>query len=392
MSPSPSLRRASVGAAYASQAFGYAALTTSLPALRDRTGLDDGGLSIVILCMTVGAAAGTLVADWIAVRAGSRAALVAGLGLEAIAMLLIASLSGPGLLIPLLMLQGLGLGLVDASSNMQGSLAERAAGRPLFGRLFATATAAGIVSTLVTFAVLSNGLPATTTLFVAAAFHAIVAVLGARFFDPARAAREPHAKKPAAPLPRQGILLVGLVVFAAFVIDTAASAWGTVYSTDVLGLEARLTPLGYGSYLAAVLVARLVADPLISRFGRAPLALTAAASGVVGCLALVAGGPAWLALAGFALAGLGAGWLVPLAFGRAGELVPGRSDEVIARVNLFNYAAAVIGAVVPGVIAMVGSLQWAFILPALALVACLPALRRLRQGPAEPVATEEGRG
>lgn len=378
MAPTPALTRAAVGAAYASQAFGYAALTTSLPALRDRTGLDDGGLSIVILCMTVGAALGTLVADWIAVRSGSRAALVTGLAIEATAMLLVASLSGAALLIPMLMLQGLGLGLVDAACNMQGSLAERAAARPLFGRFFATATAAGIVSTLVTFAVLSGRLPATTTLFVAAAIHATVAVLGARFFDPARAAKDPQSARPSVPLPRAGILMVGLVVFAAFVIDTAVSTWGTVYSQDVLRLEANLTPLGYGCYLAAVLAARLVADPLIARWGRAPLAVTAAASGIAGCLALVLGAPAWLALVGFALAGFGAGWLVPLAFGRAGELVPGRSDEVIARVNLFNYAAAVIGAVIPGVIAMIGSLQWAFILPALVLVACLPVLRRLR--------------
>ncbi|WP_394160167.1 MFS transporter [Galactobacter valiniphilus] len=368
MAPTPALTRAAVGAAYASQAFGYAALTTSLPALRDRTGLDDGGLSIVILCMTVGAALGTLVADWIAVRSGSRAALVTGLAIEATAMLLVASLSGSALLIPMLMFQGLGLGLVDAACNMQGSLAERAAARPLFGRFSATATAAGIVSTLVTFAVL----------FVAAAIHATGAVLGARFFDPARAAKDPQSARPSVPLARAGILMVGLVVFAAFVIDTAVSTWGTVYSQDVLRLEANLTPLGYGCYLAAVLAARLVADPLIARWGRAPLALTAAASGIAGCLALVLGAPAWLALVGFALAGFGAGWLVPLAFGRAGELVPGRSDEVIARVNLFNYAAAVIGAVIPGVIAMIGSLQWAFILPALVLVACLPVLRRPR--------------
>ena len=34
------------------------------------------------------------------------------------------------------------------------------------------------------------------------------------------------------------------------------------------------------------------------------------------------------------------GVLVPLAFSAAGHAAPGNSDEVIARVNLFNYGGA----------------------------------------------------
>ena len=49
------------------------------------------------------------------------------------------------------------------------------------------------------------------------------------------------------------------------------------------------------------------------------------------------------AIVGFALAGVAVGALVPLAFTSAGGLAPARSDELIARVNLFNYAGAVLG-------------------------------------------------
>ena len=38
------------------------------------------------------------------------------------------------------------------------------------------------------------------------------------------------------------------------------------------------------------------------------------------------------------------GILVPLAFSAAGHAAPGNSDEVIARVNLFNYGGALVGA------------------------------------------------
>jgi|GEM_PF-792379 len=386
MAISAPLRRATVGAAFGSQAFGYAALTTALPMLKDHTGLTDTGLSLVILGIVVGSVLGTLVADAIAIRAGSRAALVTGLLAEAAALACVAALPPLGMLLPVLLLQGLGLGLVDAAANMQGSLAEREAGAPVFGRLFATATAAGIASTLVTLWVLGSALAPTTTLVVAAAVHVAVALVGLRIFDPSRAAREAGRSQEAAAtkrggLPRAGILMVGLVVFAAFVVDSAIATWGTVYTVDVLRLPSTLTPLGYGIYLAAVLAARLVADPAVRRLGRSSLALTATVAGLLGTVLLVVAHPAPLAMVGFALAGLASGWLVPLAFSKAGELLPARSDEVIARVNLFNYAAAVLGAVVPGLVADAGGLNLSFLLPALALVACVPVLRALRGTP-----------
>ena len=51
--------------------------------------------------------------------------------------------------------------------------------------------------------------------------------------------------------------------------------------------------------------------------------------------------------------------------------------EVIARVNLFNYAAALIGAVIPGLVAEFASLNWAFLLPAVVAVASIPLTKVL---------------
>lgn len=82
------------------------------------------------------------------------------------------------------------------------------------------------------------------------------------------------------------------------------------------------------------------------------------------------------AVVGFALAGVGVGALVPLTFSAAGELAPGRVDEVIARINLFNYIGAVLGAVVLGLLSAWPGLGVAFALPALLLLPALAASRR----------------
>jgi MFS family permease len=86
-----------------------------------------------------------------------------------------------------------------------------------------------------------------------------------------------------------------------------------------------------------------------------------------------------VAVTGFALTGLGVGVLVPLAFSAAGHAVPGNSDEVIARVNLFNYGGALIGAVLLGLLSEPVGLRIAFLVPVLGLLLTLPVVRQLRR-------------
>ncbi len=366
-----------VGAAFAAQGFGYAALVTALPSLRERTGLDEIGLSAVLLCIVVSAAIGSMLADQLAVRGGSKLALRVGLIAEACTLTGVALGVGPAMIIPILILHGVGLGLVDAACNMQGSLAERAKGAPLFGRFFASSTMGGIIATIVTSAALTAGLAGQVPLAVAAAIYLLAGLVAVRWFDPERAARAAQGDKKRLALPRGAIVAVGMIVFASFVIDASVSTWATVYAEDDLSIAANLAPLTLGLYLAAVFVMRVGLDPLLRRFGRRRIGVLAGAVGVLGCALMVVAQPTPLALVGIALAGIASGALTPIAFGHAGEIQPERSDEIIARVNLFNYAAALIGAVIPGVVAEFASLNWAFLLPVIVVAACLPLMRTL---------------
>ena len=372
-------RLVAVGAAYAAQGFGYATVVTALPALKDRVGIDEATVALLLLGTCAAAALGSVLADLVAVRWGSRQALVAGLGAQAVALVLLAVTGSLTLLVAAVAVYGVGLGGVDASSNMQGAIAQRHRPRPIFGRLYAAYTAAAIVATAGTAAVLTAGAPAWLTLVLAAVVVTAIAAVGVGGFAPERAARRVgEAAASRTPLPRRAIWAVGALVFAAFVVDAAVSSWSTLYLADGLGAAPGLTPLGYGAYLVAVLAARLAADPAVRRFGRARVGVAAVVLTAMGALLVavlpVAGG----AIAGFALMGAAAGALVPIAFSRAGELLPERSDEVIARVNLFNYGGAVAGAVTLGLVAAGPALGPAFLIPAAILVACAPLLRAVR--------------
>jgi len=362
-----------IGAAYAAQGLGYAVVVTSLPALKDQVQLDDTGVALVVLGVCVAAAAGSVVADVVAVRAGSRAALVMGLLLQAAALPAIALVTALPPFLLAFALYGLGLGCVDAASAMQGVARQRETGRAVLGRLFATYTAAAIVGALLVAGAAAVAWAA-TPLLIATVLAGCVALLGIGAFSRERPVRAASASPP---LPRRGIWAFGIVIFAAFVLDSAVSTWSTVYLADTLVTAAAIAPLGYAAYQAAVLVTRLATDALVTRLGRRALVALSALVAIIGCVVVAAVPLPALAIAGFALAGVATGVLVPVAFGAAGDLDPARSDEVIARVNLFTYAGAVLGAVTVGLVGDVTGLGVAFLLPILALVAVLLVRRRL---------------
>lgn len=390
----PPARLVVLAGAFFVPTMGYAATVTSIPAIQRRVGIDESGIAILLLVTLLCAAVGSVLADRVAVRWGSRQAVMLGLVLQAAALSVNATTTQLWALVVGLCLFGIGLGLTDASASMQGALAQRhRGGAPVFGRLYAAGTTGAILGSLLTAGALALELHASAAMLFAAVLASVLAVIGWFGFDPTRAAHPPRerAGMRASPrervaararLPMRGIFTVGAVVFAAFVVDSSVASWSAVYLTDDLGAADAVTPLGYAAYLGVALATRVVADPLVRRFGRSRVAGFAAVLGSVGLLAVAVVHDVPGAIIGFAAAGAAFGLLVPVAFSRAGELVPERSDEVIARVNLFNYAAGLVGAVIPGLVGPLISMGPTFLIGVVALVAVAPLLRGLRaRGP-----------
>ncbi|WP_062464663.1 MFS transporter [Demequina soli] len=373
--------RLGVSAAYAAQGLSYATVVTSLPALKARYELSDDTVSLLTLTVVLFAAAGSVVADRVAVRLGSRAAVALGLTLQAVALLSIALPLPFPVFWVLLALYGTGLGCIDASAAMQGALVQRRAGVALMGSFFAANTAAGIVGALVMSAGAATALGASLGLATAGLVAAAVAVVGPRLLDPTRE-READTGAARPRLPMRGLWALGFVIFAAFTADSTVATWSSLHLSEGLDAAASVVPLGYAVYAGATLVTRLASDLVVRRYGRAPLAVATVAIAAAGLLlaGLVPAIPA--ALIGFGLAGLGVGALVPLAFSAAGDLDHRRGDEIIARVNLFNYPGAVIGAVLPGLIAGASGYGPSFLLAAVLLLPALGAIRRFRAGDA----------
>lgn len=374
----PRAARFAVTSAYAAQALGYAVLVTSLPALRARQHVDDTTISLILLGVSVAAALGSVLADLVSVRWGSRAALATGLVIEALLLPVVAIQTPFAVFVGALAVYGVGLGCVDAASSMQGVLVQRSYGRSLMGGFFAGYTAAAIAGALLVSGVAATAVGAGVAITVAAVIILVIGIAGTRLFAREVPVDEALPKAERGRLPRAGIWAFGLVILAVFVVDSSVSTWSTLYMQDNLKTIAWVAPLGYAVYQGCILITRLVTDRLLPVIGRVRLVLIATLVSVLGCLLIALLPFAAAALVGFALAGVAVGVVVPVTFGAAGELDPAHSDQIIARVNIFNYAGVIVGAVLVGLLAGGPNLGFGFLIPAVALLAVLFVLRWFR--------------
>lgn len=366
-------RRLAVAAAFATQGFVFIGLTTRLPDIKDRWGLGELGVSAVLLAIVLLAGVGSVLAERLAPRTSSAGLLRGGLVLLAVgAGLMLGAPAWPAFLAGV-GVYGVGLGVVDASTNMQAVAIEHRHGRPILPSFHGAWTFGGLVGAATTLA----------TATVDLRWSALVALLPLMV---AMAAFLPRAGSDDGPVrtdeqglavPWRPIVMVGLGMVVFYMVDTASQTWGAVYVDDVLDAPSRWVALATLPYLVASLAVRLAGDHLVHRYGAVPVLRVGA---VVACagLVVVVTAPSWpVAVLGFTVVGTGISVVAPLSFSAAARIAGGsveRVDAVIARFNQFNYLGGLLGAVLTGVVGQ-DLLRLGFAVPMVLVLALLPLAR-----------------
>jgi hypothetical protein len=308
-----------------------------------------------------------------------------GFVLQAVGLAAVAGASQRTVFVGGLAVYGLGLGVVDAASNMQAVAVEHRYGRTILPSFHGAWTAGGIVATVVTIAVTRVGLLAGLLPLCAVALLLLVAPLLPASADPPVA-----TTAPALDVPWRRILLLGAAMVLFYMVDTAATTWGPVFLKSVHAAPDWLLPLATLPYLVASLATRLAGDAAVARIGAVPLLRTGA---LVACaaLAVIVFSPSWwVAVLGFTVLGGSVAVIAPLSFSAAavvagGGLAPearrARVDAVIARFNQFNYVGGLLGAVLTGVVGS-ESLRPGFAVPMVLILAILPLAGAFRTEPA----------
>ena len=144
---SADLRRARVAvmAAFAIQGLTFASIVTRLPTFKDRLGLDDTDVLVILAVVAVMSAVGSLVAGSAAQRWGSAVVLRVVLVGVSVGVLLSSYAETELALVITTGFYGVFVGAVDAASNMQGVAVQDRYGRSIMTGFHATWSAAAVV-------------------------------------------------------------------------------------------------------------------------------------------------------------------------------------------------------------------------------------------------------
>jgi len=142
--------------------------------------------------------------------------------------------------------------------------------------------------------------------------------------------------------------LFGLIALCAAYDEGAIGDWGALHLRQDLGAGAGLAAAGYAAFALAEASGRLSGTALLERLGRTRVLMLGGLTACAGMLVASLAPDVWLALAGFALTGLGLANLFPVAIARAG-LLAGSSG--VALTSTLGYSGFLLGPPVIGFLA-----------------------------------------
>lgn len=325
------------------------------PALAHRFGLSDGSVGIAILVWGIGAILAMQGLRGVIARAGSAAVLRIAAPMTAVSMALVALAPDWPLLLGAVAVFGMAFGLTDVGMNTQGSVVERAHGRPVMNAMHAGWSAGAISGGLLGALSATAGLSFGQSLFGGGlvALPAMLAI-GRTYIPDGAASRAASVRRSRMPLV---VYLVGGLAFAAFMMEGSMADWSGLYVSRELGAGEAVGALGYPLFEAAMLTGRLAGDRLRVRLGTCRL-LTYAGLGTAAAVTVVVLAPAAeIALFGFVVTGLAICTVIPTTISVAGAILPGRSAEAVAQTGAMGYGGLVLGPVVIGFLADVSSLR-----------------------------------
>ena len=366
--------RVAVAVAFAVNGVAFASWVSRTPAVRDALELSSTQLGMLLLCLSGGAVVALPSAGALVHRVGPARAVVAGAVLVSAGLVGVAggvaattvAVAALGLL-----LIGFGSATWDVAMNVEGADVERRLGRSLMPRLHA-AFSLGTVSGALLGAACAAGEIGVPAQLLATALLSLgsVAVATRSFVKPDETELEHRHTKArvvdAWKEPRT--LLVGVMVLAFAFTEGTANDWLAIAMVDGHGTSDAVGALGFGLFVSAMTVSRLVGGAALESLGRVPVLRGTAAVAAVGLLVVALGpSPAWAA-AGALLWGAGAALGFPVGMSAAAD-EPARAAVRVSVVSSIGYTAFLAGPPLLGSLAdRVGILHALLVVLALLLV------------------------
>jgi fucose permease len=269
---------------------------------------------------------------------------------------------------------GASMGALDVAMNTQASELETARGKPTMSSFHGFFSIGGLAGALIGAGVIGIGWGNGEGAVAAAIVFFVVSLFAVR--DLLRTMPPDHAG-PRFALPSKAVIGIGLVAFLCFAIEGAVTDWSALYLSSVKGASPAMAATGFALYSLAMAFCRLVGDPVVAKLGRRTILTGGGALMALGLAFAIAAPWPLVGAIGFALVGVGAANVVPVAFSAGGQ-TPGVPPSVgVAAVVTLGYSGFLIAPPVLGFVAHAYGLSASLaVVLVMAVVIAIGALRR----------------
>lgn len=316
-----------------------------IPALAAGVNVSHAALSGVLVCGGLGAVLSYPVSSFMMGRFGARKTiLLAGLALLSVLVSIGMAPNVPRLMLSVLML-GVTASIFDVAMNSAAARREKQSGKSEMSRLHGLCCAGGLAgATLGSLMATLKIAPATHFLMLAGPL-AVVLWMAYSVLEADEVGVQVEKKKFA--LPRGPLVLLGLLGFFGSMAEGSIADWSGLFLKEHFGASDGLAPLALSAFSVMMLISRMYGDKLKERHGAKRLVSMGAVVGACGLFFAVLAPNAYIALAGFAVAGVGLALVFPFVFSAAGAQGP----AALAAVASMAYSGSLMGPPAIGAVA-----------------------------------------
>ncbi|MBX3583851.1 MAG: MFS transporter [Rhizobiaceae bacterium] len=340
--------RWAVAAIFFMNGFVLGSWAPQIPVLLIRLGITEFTLGLLLLLFGAGAVSAMIMAGHLIPKYGSRVVTIAFAVSCCFGLLFVALAPGVATAAVAMYVFGGTFGATDVSMNANAVTVERRLGRPIMSSSHGFWSLGGFVGGSaggVTIQYLGHLPHAIIVTVIAGAITA----LAIRHIVPDLPLAQEHRKFS---LPRKpGVYLIGIMALLCMNSEGAVLDWGALYLNQELGSDIATAGLAFGVFAGAMALMRFLGDGVRKRFGAVTtfrISCLVAASGIL--VAGLAPWP-WLAIAAFAVAGVGIANTIPILFSAAGNQPGTSAGAGMSVVTTMGYSGILIA---PSLIGFVG--------------------------------------
>ena len=296
------------------------ALMARLPDIQTHLGVTESQLGLTMIGMSIGSLISLTFGASVIERLGVRTtALFTVLG-PALLFATIPWLGVAPAVFAVLFATGLLSGALEINLNVEIDRLEMHTGERFMNRAHGFWSVGFFVTALAGAGIRQSGLSVEAHLGLVAAFVVLVGGTMIGGIVPAPAPQRTQSENTnRIAFPNWGLLPLCLIGFAAFLVEGAGIDWSAIYMRDVFSAEPFIGGMGLALFAGFMAAMRLMADPIVARFGPRRVAMVLLSIASLGVLLVGYAPMPELALAGFALMGIGCSAVYPLAVSAAAQ-------------------------------------------------------------------------